>query len=230
MTGYGAAGIARERVTCTGLGRDCAAACLVSDERNLSVLLYNMTEEPKAVGVRPWELAPGSVYKVRMGVDSDGDAGIDEGSEEIEWTLPQRGVALNFTLPPREQFVVEAASTGEGAAAELMPDVGISREDIEYNSNREMVVVSVHNVGSKEARGVKVAVYKGDPDAGGEKIGEQVIPRVPAPLDLDPQIVRAGFQFNAAGEKHEIYAVIDPDDEIEEITNLNNRASARVGP
>jgi len=88
----------------------------------------------------------------------------------------------------------------------------------------------VHNVGSKEARGVKVAAYDGDPDAGGRKIGEQVIPRVPAPLDLDPQIVRAGFGFNAAGEEHEIYAVIDPDDEIEEITNLNNRASARVGP
>ena len=217
-------------VTYTGLERDSVAACLVSDERNLKVVLYNMSEEPKEVGIRPWILAPGSVYMVKIGADTDGDGEMDGHSPGREWMLAQRGVPIVFELPARRQLVVEVNHLRRGAETKLLPDVGISREDITYSSKSEQLIVKVHNVGSESARRVKLVVYDGDPADAGAEIGRHVIPHIPAPIDLDPKTVRIGFPYNLQGSRHAIFAVLDPDGEIDEITDVNNQAHAVIGP
>jgi hypothetical protein len=229
LTGYGAGGLLRVTVTYTGLERDSVAACLVSDERNLKVVLYNMSEQPKEVGIRPWILAPGSVYMVKTGADTDGDGEMDGDSPGREWTLPQRGVPIVFELPSRTQFVVEVSHLRRGAERKLLPDVGISREDITYSSESEQLIVKVHNVGSESARRVKLVVYDG-PVAAGAEIGRHVIPHIPAPIDLDPKTVRIGFPYDLQDSERTIFAVLDPDSEIDEITDLNNQAHAVIGP
>jgi len=230
LTGYGAGGTQHAAVTYTGLTRDCVAACLVSDERNLRVVLYSMTETPAELGIRPWVLAPGSVYLVRTGFDQTGDGTIDVEASVDEWTLPQRGVPISFTLPPRRQFVVEVSRLSRGAHTKLLPDLGISREDVIFSASSEQLIVKVHNVGSQPARDADVIVYDGDPAAGGKEIGRQTIPHIAAPIDLDPKMVRQGFPYDMEGREHTIYAVVDPEGAIDEITEVNNSAGALVGP
>jgi len=77
---------------------------------------------------------------------------------------------------------------------------------------------------------VDVIVYDGDPAAGGKEIGRQTIPHIAAPIDLDPKMVRLGFPYDMEGREHTIYAVVDPEGAIDEITEVNNSAGALVGP
>ena len=207
-----------------------AAAVMGADMQGLHVLLCNMTEGTREIGIVPWVLEAGGKYVLEYGPDADEDGEMDSVVEKREFVLPQRGMPIRVTLEPNVTYVAEVEQVERGRASGLAPDPGLSSDDIRFASRYNLLLARVHNVGSKGARNVGVALYDGDPEAGGTLIGSSVIPNIEAPNDLEPRTVTVGVNWPAPDDAREIYVVVDPDDEIkDEITTFNNVAHVRVG-
>jgi hypothetical protein len=80
---------------------------------------------------------------------------------------------------------------------------------------------------------VRVRFYQGDPDAGGVQIGsDQIIPQLGSVLAVPPQVGPSAIvtqTFNTSGYGNQtlnIYAVVDPDNTIQEVHEDNNKAYA----
>ncbi len=150
---------------------------------------------------------------------------MDSVLEERQFHFPQAGIPIRITVAPRLTYIVEVNQLERGRGASMAPDPGLSAEDIRFVEERSLILARIHNVGAKAVRGVKVAAYDGDPKAGGVLIGTSVIPNIEPPNDLEPRMVTVGFSWTPSEELHEIYIVVDPDDEIaDEITTFNNVA------
>jgi len=74
----------------------------------------------------------------------------------------------------------------------------------------------VHNIGSRPSPVSKAALMRG-----GQRIAEASIPAIAAPLDLLPRTAEVSFVVPDS-VKGELRIVIDSDNEVAEITELNN--------
>ena len=108
----------------------------------------------------------------------------------------------------------------------LQPDLTISINDIVFSNlspaaNEEITITAtIHNIGNADANNILVQFYDGDPDNGGILIGEQVISSITAGSSATAQI-----NWIAQEGTHEIYVVIDPNNDIAESNEGNNIAS-----
>jgi hypothetical protein len=210
---------------------DFAAAVMASDSQGFRVLYHSLTSDTREIGIVPWKLESGGRYVLKYGPDADEDETMDSVLETREFHFPQAGMPIRITVAPRLTYIVEVDQLERGRGASMAPDPGLSPEDIRYAELRVggYILARIHNVGSKPVRGVKVAAYDGDPKAGGVLIGTSVIPNIEPPNDLEPRTVTVGFKWTPSEELHEIYIVVDPDDEMaEEITTFNNVAHATL--
>jgi len=212
-------------ITYENTTKDFAAAVMALDSRGFRMLYYSMAPETRKVGIVPWELELGGVYRLRYGPDADEDEEMDRVVEERQVELLQRGTPMYVSVEPRKTYVIEVEQVEPGKGATLAPDPGLSPDDIRYNDTYNLLLVTVHNVGSEAVRNVRVAAYDGDPREGGTSIGSSVIANLEAPNDLQPEMVTVGFGWTPTPGEHEVYVVVDPDDEIkDEITTFNNLA------
>jgi len=215
----------RTPVTYVNTTKDFAGAVMAADSQGLRVFYYSMTPDAREVGIVPWELEAGGKYCLRYGPDADEDEAMDSIVEEREFVLPQAGTPIWVRVEPRVTYVIEVDQVERGRIAERAPDPGLSAEDIRFNEERHLLMARIHNVGSEGVRSVGVVFYDGDPEGGGVPIGSSVVPNIEAPNDLEPQAVTVGINWAPTKESHEIYVVVDPDDEIkDEITTFNNVA------
>ena len=166
---------------------------------------------------------------MRYGPDTNEDEVMDSVLEERSFVWPQRGTPIRIVVEPKRTYVIEVEQVERGRGPGLAPDPGLSREDIRYAEKYGLVLAAIHNVGSKPVRDVAVAFYHGDPAAGGTLLGTSVVPNIEAPNDLEPRTVTVGLNWSPTEETHEIYVVVDPDDEIrDEITTFNNVAHTKL--
>ncbi|HID74135.1 MAG TPA: hypothetical protein EYP43_03695, partial [Thermoplasmata archaeon] len=86
------------------------------------------------------------------------------------------------------------------------------------------IVARIVNDGTTSAFDVKVRFYRGDPDAGGSLIGTAVMPRT-RPGTSTPAVLE--WAPTASGDL-DIYVVVDPDNEIDEELEGNNKGSGTV--
>ncbi len=202
-----------------------AAAVMGSDAQGLRIIFCNMTPETREVGIVPWELEAGGRYALKYGPDADEDETMDSIAEEREFDLPQRGTPIRIKVEPNVTYMIEVDQIERGRAAEPAPDPGLSERDIRWVKERKLLLATIHNVGAKAVRGVEVEFYDGNPEEGGTRIGGSFVPNIEAPNDLEPQTVTVGVSWSPTEEAHEIYVVVDPNDEIkDEITTFNNAA------
>jgi subtilase family serine protease len=95
------------------------------------------------------------------------------------------------------------------------PDLALStHEGATIQGNRVSVIV--HNIGSRPSPVSKAALMRG-----GQRIAEASIPAIAAPLDLSPRTAKVSFVVPDA-VKGKLRVVVDSDDEVAEITELNN--------
>ncbi len=212
-------------VTYRNSTRDFAAAVIATDPQGFRLLYHSLTPDTRTIEIVPWHLEPGGTYVLRYGPDADEDEAMDSVLEQREFTFPQLGTPVQVTVAPRITYVIEVDQIERGRGPELAPDPGLSADDIRYIEARRLILARIHNVGSLPVRAVRVAAYDGDPQNGGTPIGTSFIPSIEAPISLEPKTVTVGFPWTPSRESHEIYVVIDPDDEIkDEITTFNNVA------
>jgi len=100
------------------------------------------------------------------------------------------------------------------------PDLGLSAED-DMAVTAGTIDVTVHNVGNADATDVRVQVWDGYPGKG-TLLGEDLIPTLEAPNDLNARMDTVNFGWTPSGGTRAVFAHVDPDDELAEITEVNN--------
>jgi len=210
-------------VTYENTTKNFAAAVLGSDRQGFRIIYYSMAPETREIGIVPWHLEPAGKYMLRYGLDTNDDEVIDSLVEQREFFFPQLGAPIHVMVRPRVTYVIEVDQLERGKKPGLAPDPGLSARDIGWDGER--LLATVHNAGSKSVENVRVAFYDGDPEAGGIPVGTSLVSNIDAPNDLEPQTVAVGVEWAPAKPLHDIYVVLDPDDEIkDEITTFNNVA------
>lgn len=216
-------------VTYRNTTRQFAAAVLGSDPQGFRLLYYSLAPDARTISLVPWDLEPGGRYVLRYGPDADDDQIMDSVAEQREFEFPQRGTEVLLEVDPRVTYVVEVDQLERGGLPALAPDPGLSPDDIRYAPYAQQILARIHNIGSHAIRGVEVAAWDGDPQAGGSLISTAVIPNIEAPVNLEPRTTTIGFPWQPTQESHEIYIVIDPAGKVSgEITTFNNTAHATI--
>ena len=206
-----------------GGGTDFAARVIENSGVRLKILLYNFRPTPMKLGVRVWHLQNGT-YDARLGPDANADHKIDRPT----WTRSMRlgrYSLITIPLPPGRLQVLEARQTLRGEALETRADLAIGPRDVRLDSKAGAVRVTVHNVGSTDARSVAVHLL----DAAGRRVAEAGIPLLRAPLDLTPKAKTVSLKI-PADIARQIYLVsVDPANRVPEITESNNRLPIHIG-
>jgi len=225
--GRASVGSLQSAVTYENTGRDFAAYTPVADARHLKVAIYMFHDQPSKVGFCPWLLEVGGEYDVVAGPDADNDDRIDSVDHRSSFTLETRGQPLYLQVPARRTYIVQIRQTRAGVGERvLLPDPAVGASDFAFKDRAGIITVNVHNIGSADVRNLVVSFYDGDPEKGGTGIGSALIANIPAPNDFDPRTVRVGTFWRPSKPQHTIFAVLDPDNEMREVAESNNKAHA----
>jgi len=203
-------------VTYSTKSRDFAALLLRDNTSNLKLLVYSFEAQPLDFILRPWRLQVGGTYSFRWGTDDDRDDEIDHTLGEKEFVLEHRGDPVPIVLPPRAVTVVEMTQTSPGAPLGLLPDLAAAPDDVSYAEGK--LSVTVHNVGAANAGPFSVRV-----EQDGNLIGSRTLNGLDYPADLDAKTVALTFDLPSRPASP-ITVTIDPQDDIREITEVNNVA------
>lgn len=164
-----------------------------------------------------WEMQPGSYvaatkevsfeegqYDIYVMIDPDG--AIDERNET------NNTACIDVEVLPVYNLRVNTSTTS------INPDLPYEGETAELSS-------SIMNDSFEEIADVDVAFFDGDPLAGGELIGETSVPQLDA-----WSCVAAKVQWDTTGKQgiHEIFVVVDPEDEIGEASEDDNITSIEI--
>jgi hypothetical protein len=177
-----------------------------------------------SVDIRPWELDVGWTYEVSLTEDNDLDESPDETPVIQEFTLAHRGDYCPLVLKGRNTYMITFRKLSHDKAAGPTPDLAISPDDIELSPAKHFVTARVHNVGTKAVEEIPVALYEGTPEEG-NLIGTALISHLDWPQLLDRQTIKFGWRYKPKAEEATFTVVIDPDNELEEILEENNRVT-----
>lgn len=158
-----------------------------------------------------------------------------QGSREVtvEWVAEPTVTALFLIVDP-DNYIVEGAEDNNQASKSIyvsnhiaMPDLSISAGDITSAPGSpcsgEQVIVSatVHNAGDAVTVQVPLRLFDADPRVGGRKIGDVQLPALNSSGSTSVQFV---LDTASLSGRQYVYAVVDPDNSLAEISESNNQA------
>jgi len=199
-------------------GADHVAALVTENTaRRLNVRFYCFAKAERDLQIRVWRLDPGA-HKVALYHDRNNDGEPEAAILERAMTL-DRGAFIDLKLPPRQGSLLRITAIKTHKPVFDLPDPAIADRELflEYGDHLH---VPVHNVGTKPVKDLLVRVIDGHT---GEIVGEKVVPRIPAPLDMRPKVVEVEFQNVNAVTKDSIIVLLDPDRKHPDLNRHNNR-------
>jgi len=108
---------------------------------------------------------------------------------------------------------------------EMLPDLKVDSEDITFSETYPAIGdpisidATICNIGDINAESILVSFYDGDPNAGGTLIANQIV------NSISPEAcATASVTWNAMSGTHNIYVVVDPLNDIAELSETNNMA------
>jgi hypothetical protein len=120
-----------------------------------------------------------------------------------------------MTVPPGRTVVVDVRLLEGLEPIAGRSDLAIGPEDIALEDGA--LTVAVHNVGAAPSPATRLAVH----DEDGRAVARADIPAIEAPLDLRARTVQVAVDLGSGpGRGWEV--VIDPGNEVREITRVNN--------
>jgi hypothetical protein len=203
-------------VSWEGLDDDVAAIVLAASPPKLLLAAYNFDDRPHPVRMRVWELEPGK-YRLHEGFDNDHDDKPDSTPTTREVVL-QRGSVVDFELLPQRSQLIELEQLESRPRRGLLPDLAVGDGDLFYDKATDRLKVVVHNIGSSAAESVVVRFE----DPAGNVLADRIIPRLDAPLDLQPKTVTVWLGQPLMHPVAGITVRIDPGRRLQEITDENN--------
>lgn len=179
-----------------------------------TVTAYNTGKRRFTARMTGWNVAPG-MWRVRSGVDRDGDGVIDGKAAERQVHL-EKSVSTELAFAPGRHEVFEFELVQPGTPVETRPDLGIGRGDVRVGG--DAVEMTVHSLGHV-ATPAGYAVLE---DARGRELARVAIPALPAPTDLQPKTAMVTLPLGGR-QPAGLQVRIALEGEAEEVTRLNNR-------
>ncbi len=184
-----------------------------SPER-FTITSHNLGRHAIDADMTGWNVAAGT-WRVRSGVDGDGDGRIDGRIREQE-VLLETSVSTPLRFQPGKTEIFEFERIAAGTPVEQRADFGVGRGDVRVDGRQ--VHVTVHSLGHV-GTGVGVAVLE---DARGREIARTEVPAMEAPTDLLPRTATVSLPL-PAGDRSSLRVRVLLADDGEEVTRLNNR-------
>ncbi|MBM3473195.1 MAG: hypothetical protein FJX75_08015 [Armatimonadetes bacterium] len=204
-------------VSWEGGGTDFSALVLEAKRDHLKALVYSFADQPRDMKLRVWALPHGR-YSVTTGLDTNADDEPDASVKHQTLELA-RYDAVPFITPPGKTVVLDLRLTEELDPITSRPDLALGPEDVRYENGT--LTVTIHNVGATPSPQTTLQVQ----DTRGKVLAEAEVPAMEAPLDLKPRTAEVTVRVRPTGEWR---VVLDPKDEVREVTEVNN--GARLDP
>jgi hypothetical protein len=199
-----------------------AALVRKATPNSLKVIAYNLAKSLQDVDMRVWELENGS-YQVVEGTDVNGDDQIDVVTTKRTLSLRRR-VAIPLALRPRKVTIIEISQLQKGTPLWGLPDLAISREDLQYDAATDQGKLIIHNIGGKKSSSFTLVVEN-------EKkavLLRKEIDGLEAPVDLKPKTVSTELSGLRTRGARTLVLRIDPENKVEEITEENNQLRMQI--
>jgi len=200
-------------VSWEGGGLDYAALILDAKPHHLKAIVHSFHDCEQPMTMRVWRLPHGR-YDVSTGIDRDGDDQLDEQIGREEKELWRYDGAVEFTAQPGQTVVIELTLLEELDDVRARPDLAIGPDDVKVEDGA--VTVTVHNIGGSASPPSRIEVRSADAGV----LGVAQIPALEPPHDLQPKTAKLCIALD--GDTKPATIVLDPANEIAEITEANN--------
>ena len=178
------------------------------------VIAYNVSATPQDATLTGWNIAPGT-WRVRSGVDRDGD-GVIDGTAQVREVLLEKSVGTGLRFLPKQTQVFEFTLVTPGEPVETRADLGIGRGDLRVEGGR--VLLTVHSLGHVATRAGHALLE----DARGREVARVAIPALEAPRDLVPRTVQVALPLPAGFNRSGARVRVMQDGQGSEVTLRNN--------
>ncbi|MBD9536131.1 LamG domain-containing protein [Stenotrophomonas sp. STM01] len=178
------------------------------------VIAYNVSATPQDATLTGWNIAPGT-WRVRSGVDRDGD-GVIDGTAQVREVLLEKSVGTGLRFLPKQTQVFEFTLVTPGEPVETRADLGIGRGDLRVEGER--VLLTVHSLGHVATRAGHALLE----DARGREVARVAIPALEAPRDLVPRTVEVALPLPAGFNRSGARVRVMQDGQGSEVTLRNN--------
>lgn len=178
------------------------------------VIAYNVSSTPQDATLTGWNIAPGT-WRIRSGVDRDGD-GVIDGTAQVREVLLEKSVGTGLRFLPKQTQVFEFTLVTPGEPVETRADLGIGRGDLRVEGGR--VLLTVHSLGHVATRAGHALLE----DARGREVARVAIPALEAPLDLVPRTVQVALPLPAGFNRSGARVRVMQDGQGSEVTLRNN--------
>jgi hypothetical protein len=196
-----------------GAAEQVALLVHAPSRERFTITSHNLGARVIAADMTGWNVGSGS-WRVRSGVDADGDGRIDGRPRERTVQL-ETSASVPMQFQPGRTEVFEFERVSAGTPVEMRPDLGVGRGDVRVDGRQ--VHVTVHGLGHV-ASGVGVAILE---DARGREIARTEVPAIAAPTDLLPKTAVVSLPL-PAGDRGGLRVRVALADGGEEVTRLNN--------
>ncbi|MEG0192348.1 MAG: LamG-like jellyroll fold domain-containing protein [Stenotrophomonas sp.] len=196
-----------------GAAEQVALLVHAPSRERFTVTSHNLGSRVIAADMTGWNVASGT-WRVRSGVDADGDGRID-GTPRERLVQLETSASVPMQFQPGRTEVFEFERMSAGTPVETRPDLGVGRGDVRMDGRQ--VHVTVHGLGHV-ASGMGVAVLE---DARGREIARTEVPAMAAPTDLLPKTAVVSLPL-PAGDRSGLRVRVALADGGEEVTRLNN--------
>ncbi|MBQ6036000.1 MAG: hypothetical protein IJL43_01700 [Lachnospiraceae bacterium] len=178
------------------------------------VVVFNTSDHTVKAKMSGRMVDPGT-WKFTTGLDANGDQFIDK-DEKTEEVYFENFKALDVEFAPKKSTIIEMELLEKGVSYYKRPDLAIGEDDVKVTAKQ--VEVTVHSLGSVDAPATFVALL----DTKGKEVARAKVPALAAPNDLYPKTARVIIR---AAAKKGYKVVVDPDDQLFEITRINNEVT-----
>jgi len=180
-----------------------------------TVIGYNTGGKLQRAQMTGWNVAAGQ-WRMRSGVDRDGDGKIDGKAATREFAFEKSG-EVDVEFPAGKTVVMEfELVTPAAVPVEQRPDLGIGRGDVRVSA--DAIEVIVHSLGHADAPAGFVVLE----DARGQEVARAAFPALEAPRDLEPRTANVQLALPAVGDGKGSRLRIVTDGEVDEVTQRNN--------
>ncbi len=201
-------------VSYEGPSAEFAGLVLDDTPKHLAWVGYNFEPAAQTGKLRVWRLEPGT-YRVRTGIDTNGDDKIDEPLGQPRTLDLRRYEPIPITLPSRKLVVVDVTQiANDPVPLAQRCDLGITREDAVRDETT--LTVKVHNLGCEASGPFSVAVK----DSDAKTLATQKHHGLDGVLDLQPKV--AAFTFADLPTSGSLR--VEVRGPAKEITEVNNTA------
>lgn len=172
-----------------GAAEQVALLVHAPSRERFTITSHNLGNRTISADMTGWNVASGK-WRIRAGVDADGDGRIDGTPTERTVRL-ETSSAVPMQFRPGRTELFEFERVVAGSPVETRADLGVGRGDVQVDGQR--VRVTVHSLGHV-ATGAGVAILE---DTTGREIARADVPAMAAPDDLEPKTTHVTLMIPA---------------------------------